>query len=286
MSNEIEPSINPATQKDTQILVFTDFDGTLLDHDTYSFEPAVKCMQRLTASKIPIIANTSKTFSEVTVLLKEMQLNTPFIIENGSAVCMPKDFLPEKPKGSVWKNGVWVKSFAQSRTYWQELSKRLMNKYPDQYECFAQMSIERICELTGLAYKAAELAATRQYSEPLFWKGTEEQKTTFIDEIKSLGASPLIGGRFLHVCGDANKGKAMRWLCDEFERQNKPLKSKSIALGDGHNDVAMLEAADISVRIASPAHKPPKLTRNTHSYISKAYGPQGWSEVLDQLIPE
>lgn len=285
MSNSIIPPI--ATEGGNfKLFVFTDFDGTILDHHTYSFAPAKTCMSRLTRLGVPIIANTSKTFPEVELLLQDMQLKEPFIIENGSAVYIPKDFLPEKPKGSVWKNGYWVKSFAQSRTYWQELSKRLSSKYEGQYESFAQMSLERIAELTGLDLKSAELAAARQYSEPLYWKGSDEQREQFIQEIKSLGASPLIGGRFLHVCGDSNKGKALQWLCDEHKRQRPSVEVKSIALGDGHNDVAMLEIADVAVRIASPANSFPNLTRQNASYVSTAFGPEGWSEVMNQLIPE
>ena len=279
-------SENSLLASNIQILVFTDFDGTILDHHTYSFESARECMERLTASGIPIIPNTSKTFAEVTQLLKDMGLNTPFITENGAAVFIPRNFLPEKPRGAVWKNGYWVKAFAQPRTYWQELTKRLKYKYPDQYEGFADMNIDRICELTGLSSDNAELAATRQYSEPLLWTGTDEQREKFIEDVKGIGAYPLRGGRFLHICGDSNKGKALEWLCTEYKRQHSHKRIKSIALGDGNNDIDMLEVADFAVRIASPVHKPPQLKRINHNYLSKAQGPEGWSQVMNQLIPE
>lgn len=269
-----------------QILVFTDFDGTLLDHYTYSFENAAQCMTRLTQAGIPIIPNTSKTFAEVVELLKEMNLQSGFITENGAAVYMPKGFLPEKPRGAIWKNGYWVKSFAQPRSYWQDLIKRLKNNYPDQYEAFSEMSMERLIELTGLTPEKAELAATRQYSEPLLWKGTPEQLEQFVNDVRSMGAHPLKGGRFLHVCGDSNKGKALEWLSTEYKRQHKDMHVKSIALGDGNNDIDMLEVADFAVRISSPVHSAPQLKRTNHNYLSKAHGPEGWSQVMNQLIPE
>lgn len=279
-------SENTLLASNIQILVFTDFDGTLLDHYTYSFENASECMARLTEAGIPIIPNTSKTFAEVKELLVEMKLNSGFITENGAAVYMPKGFLPEKPRGAVWKNGYWVKSFAQPRSYWQDLIKRIKYNYPNQYEAFGDMDIQRIVELTGLGVKKAELAATRQYSEPLFWTGSDAEQEQFIKDIKGMGAHPLKGGRFLHVCGDSNKGKALQWLSNEYKRQHQDMHVKSIALGDGNNDIDMLEVADFAVRISSPVHSAPQLKRTKHNYLSKAHGPEGWSQVMNQLIPE
>ena len=40
-----------------ELLVFTDLDGTLLDHDTYSFEAALPCINLLKNNDIPIIIN-------------------------------------------------------------------------------------------------------------------------------------------------------------------------------------------------------------------------------------
>ena len=42
----------------TPALVFTDMDGTLLDHDSYSFEPAVPMLQALDRAAVPVIPTT------------------------------------------------------------------------------------------------------------------------------------------------------------------------------------------------------------------------------------
>ena len=46
-------------------VIFTDLDGTLLDHDTYSAEEARSVLEKVTAQGIPVIPATSKTYSEV-----------------------------------------------------------------------------------------------------------------------------------------------------------------------------------------------------------------------------
>ncbi len=269
-----------------RVLVFTDFDGTLLDHYTYSFEAASQCMQRLQGLGIPIIPNTSKTFAEVKNLQVKMSLETPLIVENGAAIYMPKNFLPEKPRGAVWQNGYWIKTFAQKRIYWQGIIKKIEANHVGQFETFGNMDLDRIMEVTGLDDDSAALASQRQFGEPLLWKASVEDRNDFIEKIKKLGASPLLGGRFLHVCGDSNKGKALLWLLNEYKRQHSTKIVSSIALGDGNNDVDMLEVADTAVRILSPVHSPPELERTHKVYTSTKYGPDGWAEVMNQLIPD
>lgn len=275
----------PLTQN-RQVLVFTDFDGTLLDHYSYSFEAAKACMDRLSALGIPVIPNTSKTLAEVRVLQREMGLTTPFIVENGAAIYIPKQFLPEKPKGAVWKNGYWIKSFAQKRQYWQGIVNKIRHEHEDQFESFGNMNIARIAEVTGLDEQSAALASQREFGEPILWIGSHQQRQVFMDKATKLGAFPLLGGRFLHICGDSNKGKALLWLLNEYRRQYPKFKVSSVALGDGNNDIDMLEVADTAVRIASPVHAPPALQRTHKVYTSTAKGPLGWREIMDQLIPD
>jgi mannosyl-3-phosphoglycerate phosphatase len=146
------------------------------------------------------------------------------------------------------------------------------------------MTIEEICEATGLEPQEAKRAANRHYGEPILWLGTEHQKKNFIEMIVAMGAKPLIGGRFLHISGECDKGGALRWLCNEFNRQYPDYQCTSVALGDGQNDIAMLDAADIAVRIKSPSNDFPPLKRTEHVYDSVAEGPQGWSDSLEQLL--
>lgn len=269
-----------------QVLVFTDFDGTILDHFTYSFAAALPTIKRLSILGIPIIPNTSKTLAEVISYQEKMGLNTPFIVENGAAIYFPKDFLPHKPKGAVWKDGYWIKSFAQSRRYWQGIIKKIEANHEGQFEAFGSMDNERISQVTGLDKESAIRASQRQFGEPLLWVGTDEQRKEFMAAATKLGAFPLLGGRFMHICGNSNKGIALEWLVKEYKRQYPTFHISSVALGDGSNDIAMLEVADTAVRIASPVHAPPNLIRTHKVYTSTQAGPEGWKEIMDQLIPD
>lgn len=69
-----------------EIIVFTDLDGTLLDHDTYGFEPARPALAMLARKKIPVTLNSSKTM----VICFEKNL------QPDRAVTVPPKDLPAK----------------------------------------------------------------------------------------------------------------------------------------------------------------------------------------------
>jgi mannosyl-3-phosphoglycerate phosphatase len=266
------------------VLVFTDLDGTLLDHHTYSFAPALPMLHKLTSTNIPVILNTSKTFAELTELRQKIGIEGPFIIENGAAVYIPQFYFKTQPSETIINDGYWIKEFSKPIDHWLLILDKLRGSFAGEFTHFSNMSNEEIIAATGLSSEQASLAATRRYGEPILWMGSDNSKSKFIQAIKELGATPLQGGRFLHLSGHCDKGKALTWLTTQFQKKRDMRRYTSIALGDGQNDVAMLEAADIAVRILSPTHTPPILSKQTNVYTSQSYGPCGWSQCLEQII--
>ena len=267
-------------------LIFTDMDGTLLDHHDYSIEPARNMLHKLNSADVPVIPNTSKTFAELIDLREKHRLDGPFIVENGAAIYIPLGFLPQKPQGALWSDGYWCKSFTSYRAHWLQLIVGLKKAFEGQFIGFSDMSAEDIAAATGLSLEEAQLASQRQFGEPILFKGDDEQRHAFIEAAKARGANVLEGGRFIHICGNVNKGEAMNWLANtvkvQFALKQLP---RTIALGDSGNDIAMLEQADIGIRIRSPIKPPPELNQPKGQIItSTLYGPEGWSETLEQVF--
>lgn len=265
-------------------MVFSDLDGTLLDHHTYAFDAALPAIEQLSKHAIPVIPTTSKTMSEVQKLMADIGIDGPFIFENGAGIAIPVDYLPNKPLETALESAFFVMSFAPPRQQWQDLLTSLASSYADEFESFSTMTLSRIAELTGLNEEDAKLAADRKFGEPVKWLSTPSRQNAFIQTLIEHGAEPLIGGRFIHISTACNKGKAMQWLVQEIEQQFHQTGITSVALGDGNNDVDMLELADIAVRIPSPVNHRPQLKRTHNLFDPVGFGPIGWAEAIEQIL--
>ena len=81
-------------------VVYTDLDGTLLDHHTYAFDEALGAIKVVKNLGIPIVPCTSKTRAETVNLMQALELDGPMIIENGAAIWVPHDWGLGRPEGA------------------------------------------------------------------------------------------------------------------------------------------------------------------------------------------
>ena len=265
-------------------LVFSDLDGTLLDHFTYQSTAAVDTLAQLKNANIPVILNTSKTLAELEIIHQDLNLNTPFIIENGAAIYIPIGTFSIQPADTITVGDYWVKSFCLPRQHWLTLLSEQTDEFTECYKGFSSISASTLAQITGLTLEEADRAKQRQYGEPIQWLGDEKTKNNFIEHLINLGANVVQGGRFIHVGGYCDKGQALIWLTEQYRDHYDNTSIFTIALGDGENDIAMLEAADIAVQIRSPVHNFPKLYRQFKTTRTQHYGPEGWAEAIQELL--
>ena len=265
-------------------IIFTDLDGSLLDHDNYSHKAADALLQELEHDKIPVIFTTSKTRAEVLSIREKLNNQHPFIIENGAAIFIPSGYFPLKPEGCIEIDGFWVFSFCQARDHWLSILDQAKKIFPHSFSHFSVMKEEVISQLTGLSIEQAQQANQREFGEPISWLGVDRAKQQFILWLEEQGGHVLQGGRFLHLSGACNKGQALVWLASEYKKQQSCPTTKTIAIGDSGNDIAMLEQADLALIIRSPAHAPPKLKRPRGFFISEEFGPKGWNSGLRKIL--
>ncbi|KTF11630.1 HAD-IIB family hydrolase [Pseudoalteromonas sp. 10-33] len=281
-SNRDIASMHLTSDDTLQPIIFTDLDGTLLDHTDYNTSNVSELLQQLQSAHIPVVFNTSKTFCEVVEIKNELNIQQPFIVENGAAVFIPQSYFELKPIGCKEVGGYWCYALASPLSSLLNDLDSLDAQYKAHYKLFSELSSEQISELTGLNNAQARRAQTRDYSDPLYWYGSNELLNTFVSDVTALGYDIKIGGRFIHIAKNTDKSAAQQWLVKQFTQHfRKPLTV--IALGDSDNDKQMLEHADIAIIINNPSSKKPvKLSHNKARY-SQSPAPQGWIEEITTL---
>jgi mannosyl-3-phosphoglycerate phosphatase len=260
-------------------------DGTLLDQDTYEFQEARPLLESLKAKSMPVIICTSKTRAEIEECRRRMGLREPFIAENGAAVFVPRDLIKVKRRGVFLEKGIYDVAelgfpHEELRQTWDQVKAREHFRMKG----FSEMTIEEISDLTGLSYEDARLAAMREYSEPFVFHESPDRLRRFEALVQERGLQVTRGGRFHHLIGQNDKGKAVGILKQVYGDVYPNARLWTVGLGDSTNDIPMLMEVDIPVVIrkknGSWQHLP---AFGPVIYSSKA-GPAGWAETLHGVL--
>jgi mannosyl-3-phosphoglycerate phosphatase len=225
--------------KEIKTVVFADLDGSLLDN-LYGYAAVQPIIREFSALGAAVVFCSSKTRSEMLFYQKSLRINEPFIVENGSAIFVPKGYFlsgcvstKQIGKHDVIELGV---------PYWmirQKLS-RVRSKTNAHIIGFGDLTAKKISMDAGLPLHLAKLAKQREYDEPFrVVKGSEEK---VLSAIEKLGLNCTEGGRYLHVLGDTDKGKAAVALTELFIQEFGEVLT--VGVGDSANDLPMLEQVD------------------------------------------
>jgi mannosyl-3-phosphoglycerate phosphatase family protein len=266
-------------------LVFTDLDGTLLDHDSYSWAAALPALEELERRKIPLVLCTSKTSAEVHPLRRALRNIHPFIVENGGAIVIPAGFF--RPAASFGSNSRAL-TLVLGRPYdevVQELNT-IARAIGVRIRGFHQMSDSEVTRETGLPLPEARRARQRKTSEPfLFRVGSPAAIRRFRRCARERGYSVERGGRFWHFSGGCDKGLALS-LVMAFYGLTWGTGFCTIALGDSSNDLSMLRLVDRPILIPKSDGTFSREILRALPNITRAPrpGPVGWNDaVLEEL---
>jgi mannosyl-3-phosphoglycerate phosphatase len=268
------------------LLIFSDLDGTLLDAQTYSFDPVRPVLKELRLRGIPLIMCSSKTRMEMEIWREKLGLDAPFIVENGSAIVLPSSWMmmPEARFRKVGESDVMELGLPHKEicAFLEEISRIVGVRLRG----LSQMSPEEVMERTGLSREEAKLAKDREYSEPFVVEDevSPEAFERLVDSFSSKGLTYTRGGRFHHLMGATDKGKAIRILIETVKDHVRDLKT--IALGDSPNDVPMLRAVDLPVLVQRPDGTYSDLPPDIKCHRAKGIGPLGWAAAVQMLLED
>jgi mannosyl-3-phosphoglycerate phosphatase len=267
------------------LLIFTDLDGTLLDHDTYRWDPAEPALALCRKLEVPVILISSKTRAEMNVLRLELGLASPFISENGGGIFFPVQGAWEPPPDALPVGDLRKWSLGPPYPELVAALREISNELRLDMQGFSDMTVEEISRLTGLDSEQARLAAMREYDEPFILSGREKtDMEALLKAAAERGLRVTEGGRFYHLHGPCDKGEAVDRLSGWIQASSGPVKT--MALGDSPNDFSMLKRVDYPVLVKS-ARAYPDLRQEIPSLNStEEEGPAGWNAAVMKRLLE
>ncbi len=222
-----------------KIIVFSDLDRSLLN-DKYEYDQIEPILHHLLSLNVAIVFASSKTRNEIEFYRNKWQITDPFIVENGSAILIPKNYFGTHYEFTRQTQGYNIIEFSTPYCIIHEKLDVVRNRTGANIVGFGDMTAEQIAKDSGLPIYLAKLAKKREYSEP--FKILDGKDKEVLDAISDEGLCFTRGGKYLHALGNCDKGKATSVLKNLYLQQFK--KIFSIGVGDSANDLPMLKIVD------------------------------------------
>lgn len=265
-----------------KLIVITDLDGTLLDHDSYSYEASLPAVRKLLALKIPLVLCSSKTRHEMVPLWRELGLGDPFISENGGAIYLSPGYFSFPVPHAKSRDGLEVVELGSDVASLRRALDEASRQAGVTVRSFGLMSANEVAQVTGLAPEQAALAIAREYDEAFFV--TRGRTDALLAALRARGLAVTSGGRFLHVTGGHDKGRAVKLLLDYFRKMDSDYTS--VGLGNSANDLPLLSQVDRPVLIKNPdqSHDAEVLRAMPQIERSREIGPAGWRAAIETIL--
>jgi mannosyl-3-phosphoglycerate phosphatase len=267
----------------SSLLVYTDLDGTLLDFHSYSFEPTLPALTILKKKGISLIICSSKTRAEIEKIRLDLKNTHPFISENGGAIFIPKTYSLQDIHIDKQDQDYFIIELGSTYQKIREVLKKIQSSFPAKIRGFGDLSTEEVADLCGFSSDLARLSKKREYDEPFL-----VDDSTLIAQIEKIARRSQLrveqGGRFFHLAGANDKGKALSLLTKIYRKKMKSLKT--IALGDSQNDLPMLKAVDFPVLLPKPDGDHDSLIKLDNLILASGAGPAGWNAAVLKLLDD
>lgn len=270
-----------AQPSQSQAVIFTDLDGTFLDCETYSYEDALPAVGLIKEQGIPLVFCSSKTRKEQEVYRRELAVRDPFIVEDGGAVFIPKDYFTFSYPHDRTDGNYRIIELGSSYGVIRRGLQDAVRETGLELRGYGDMTVKQVMEKTGLDEAAARRALRREYAETLVTSLTPVEFERLDHALHKRGLSITKGGRWYGISRSHDKGRAASILIKLFRQQYGTVWT--VGLGDSPNDVPLLAAVDVPVLVQKPRNlwesvDIPGLHR------AQGVGPAGWNRAILTLF--
>ena len=268
-----------------RVIIYTDLDGTLLEHTSYSFEQSRPALRLAALQGAPIVFCSSKTRAEIEVIRQQTGVLAPFIVENGGAVYIPTGYfqfdIPNSRKRGLYKMVELGTPYPKLIRALEQLKAQLGTGLRG----FHQMTVEEVAADCGLSLEEARRAKLREYDEPFILEDRRREVVERLGEQIALrGLSLTQGGRYFHLLGGNDKGRAVHILSELFRKADGAILT--VALGDSPNDLPMLQAVDHPFLVRKPDghYDDDVLAAVPGVRLADGVGPAGWNVAVTAIL--
>lgn len=264
-----------------KLVIFTDLDGTLLDANTYSYGGSLPAVRSVKEKGIPLVFCSSRTRAEQEALRTELNIEDPFIVEDGGALYVPIDYFPFEYECSFHTEDYLVSEFGMPYADVREALLVVKAETGAELTGYGDLSVEEIARITGLDKEAAERAKLRDYQETIVSGIDSSNLEQVAITLRGLGLNMTRGGKFFSIGSSKGKGMAAQMLIGLMATNEPGLRAA--AIGDSQNDLSLLEVADLPFLVQKPggsweAMEIRDLVRVPH------VGPAGWASAVTALL--
>ena len=259
-------------------LLAVDMDGTLLDSGNNIRERTLAALDKARDAGLILTIATGRSAQGVEMYGDLLRLDSPIIVYNGAMIVMPRDGkvlqeikLEERAASDIIAYGkkfdptvcVW----SDNQLYIFEISERI-----DFYAGLAGITPKIIND---------EAALIRQGITKILWydeaDNIEKYQNELEKELRSNVTFCTSSPNFLEFfSGGASKGHALKFLGEQYCIG----PSEMIAIGDGMNDLSMIEYAGLGVAMANA----PEELKRAADFVTLSNDEDGVAHAIDTYV--
>lgn len=164
----------------SQYLIFSDIDNTLIQsyiikegeiYHTEEYGEIKTVVKKLHENNIPLILCSTKTRLEQEKIRKYLEIDDPFIVENGGAIVIPENYfnidLEELGLSIKHINENLVIELGKSYNRIIEILQEIREVFHIKFIAVHDLSIAELAQKVGISIINAKLMASREYSETI-----------------------------------------------------------------------------------------------------------------------
>lgn len=263
-------------------LIASDLDDTLLDQNGRISPENKRVIREAVKQGLIFTLATGRMFQSAAPFARELELepDLPLICYNGALIKrLSGEILYEQPLH--WELAAEIAQYGQERgwtvqVYYQDkLHVAERNEDVEGYLTIANVQVYEVGDLAALIRDGG-----KSLSKILIISSVEDTPRR-LDELRQIWGQKVeiasSRARFLEITNPAaTKGAALQWLAEHLQI---PM-AQVMAIGDGNNDVSMVERAGFGVAVENASPKVKAVARS----ITSAHHADGVAKAISELV--